>query len=102
MHSPFRYVPGCVVEYCGATNTRNDVWRATIQRGSTPADRFRVAVPYADGPDAAAAAVVDRFNRAMDAEWRLIGAALSLDGGNRYAYPVGPVDLASILPLTNP
>jgi hypothetical protein len=100
MHSPFRYVPGCVVEYCGATNTRGSVWRATITRGIDRADRFRVTVPYADGPDAAARAVVERFNDAMDADWRIIGAALSLDGGNRYAYPVGPADLASILPLT--
>lgn len=102
MHSPFRYVPSCVVEYCGATNTRGSVWRATITRGSAPADRFRVSVPYADGPDAAAAAVVDRFNRAMDADWRLIGAALSLDGGNIYAYPVGPIDLAAVVSLSAP
>jgi len=100
MHSPFRYVPGCLVEYSGATDTRGSVWRATITRGSDRADRFRVTVPYADGPDAAARAVVDRFNDAMGADWRIIGAALSLTGGDRYAYPVGPSDLASILTLT--
>ena len=99
MHSPFRYVPGCVVEYCGATDTRGSVWRATITRGSDRADRFRAVVPYADGPDAAARAVVDRFNDAMDADWRIIGAALSLTGGDRYAYPVGPSDLAPIVSL---
>jgi hypothetical protein len=99
MHSPFRYVPGCVVEYCGATNTRGSVWRATITRGNAPADRFRAVVPYADGPDAAARAVVERFNHAMDADWRLIGAALSINGGDRYAYPVGSADLAPVVSL---
>ena len=95
MHSPQTYVPGAVVDYCGATDTRGSVWRATITRGNTAADRFRAVVPYADGPDAAARAVVDRFNHAMDADWQLIGAALSLNGGDRYAYPVGSVELAA-------
>ena len=95
MHSPNTYVPGAVVDYCGATDRRGSVWRATITRGNTTADRFRAVVPYADGPDAAARAVVDRFNRALDADWQLIGAALSLDGGNRYAYPVGSAELAA-------
>jgi hypothetical protein len=99
MHSPFRYVPGCVVEYCGATNARGSVWRATLTRGNAPGDRFRAVVPYADGPDAAARAVVERFNAAMDASWQLIGAALSITGGDRYAYPVGPVELVSIVSL---
>lgn len=99
MHSPFRYVPGCVVEYCGATNARGSVWRATITRGTNRADRFRATVPYADGPDAAARAVVERFNDATDNDWRIIGAALSLDGGNRYAYPTGPADLAPVVSL---
>jgi hypothetical protein len=99
MESPFRYVPGCVVEYCGATNARGSVWRATLTRGNAPGDRFRAVVPYADGPDAAARAVVERFNAAMDANWQLIGAALSLTGGDRYAYPVGPVELVSIVSL---
>ena len=100
MHSPFRYVPGCTVTYSGATDTRGSRWVAVIKGGTTAADRFRVAVPYADGPDAAARAVVERFNRAMGADWRLIGAALSLDGGNAYAYPVGSAELAYILTLT--
>jgi hypothetical protein len=94
MQSPNTYVPGAVVEYRGATDTRGSLWVATIRRGNTAADRFCAAVPFADGPDAAARAVVDRFNRVMDADWRLIGAALSLDGGDRYAYPVGSPDLA--------
>ena len=100
MHAPFRYVPGCTVTYSGATETRGSRWVAVIKRGATAADRFRATVPYADGPDAAALAVVERFNRAMGADWRLIGAALSLDGGNVYAYPVGPAELAPIVTLT--
>jgi hypothetical protein len=99
MHSPFRYVPGCVVAYAPATDTRGSRWVATIKRGNTTTDRFRASVPYADGPDAAARAVVERFNHAMDADWRLIGAALSLTGGDNYAYPVGPSELASIVSL---
>jgi hypothetical protein len=100
MHSPFRYVPGAVVEYRGATERRGSQWVATIRRGSSASDRFRTAVPDADGPDAAALAVVERFNRKMGADWRLIGAALSLDGGNAYAYPVGSAELTPIVPLT--
>jgi hypothetical protein len=100
MHSPFRYVPGCVVTYAPATNTRGSRWIATIKRGNATADRFRASVPYADGPDAAALAVVDRFNSAMDADWRIIGAALSLTGGDSYAYPVGSSELAPIVSLT--
>jgi hypothetical protein len=95
MHSPSVYVPGAVVEYCGATDTRGSVWRATIRRGNTAADKFRATVPFEDGPDAAARAVVERFNRALAADWQLIGAALSLDGGDRYAYPVGSAELAT-------
>ena len=32
MHSPQTYVPGAVVDYCGATDPRGSVWRATITR----------------------------------------------------------------------
>jgi hypothetical protein len=99
MHSPFRYVPGCVVEYSGATGSRGSRWVATITRGRDTADRFRAAVPYESGPDAAALAAVDRFNASLGADWKLIGAALSLNGGDRYAYPVGSADLAPILSL---
>ena len=99
MHSPFRYVPGCTVTYKGATNTRGSQWVAIVRRGNQRADTFRASVPYADGPDAAAAAAVARFNDRMGAAWRVLGAALSLDGGTTYAYPVGSTDLAPILSL---
>ena len=102
MHSPFRYVPGAVVKYCGPTDTRGSRWIATIRRGQTRADVFRATVPYGDGPDAAAAAVVDRFNAAMAADWRVIGAALSTDGGDSYAYPIGPAVLAPVLSMASP
>lgn len=109
MHSPFRYVPGAIVKYCGPTDTRGSRWIATIRRGQTRADVVRATVPYADGPDAAAAAVVQRFNLTIARDWagdgipdawRVIGAAQSIDGGDTYAYPVGPAHLASIVPLT--
>lgn len=103
MHSPFRYVPGAIVKYRGATDTRGSRWVATIRRGQTRADVVRATVPYADGPDAAAAAVVDRFNDRMGNDgadsWRVLGAAQSVDGGDTYAYPVGPAHLVSILSL---
>lgn len=99
MHSPFRYVPGCAVQYAPPTDTRGSRWVATVTRGRDRADRFRASVPYADGPDAAAAAAVDRFNAAMGADWRVLGAALSMNGGDAYAYPVGPSELAPILTL---
>lgn len=108
MHSPFRYVPGAIVEYRGATDTRGSQWVATIRRGQTRADVVRAAVPYADGPDAAAAAVVARFNDRMLRDWpgdgapdtwRVIGAALSLNGGDTYAYPVGSDAVAPVLTL---
>lgn len=95
MHSPAHYLPGAVVEYRAPSGSGSQ-WVATIKRGTARADRFRAAVPYAAGPDAAAAAVVDRFNAAMGAHWRVHGAALSLDGGNRYAYAVGPDYVAPI------
>lgn len=103
MHSPFRYVPGAIVKYCGPTDTRGSRWIATIRRGQTRADVVRATVPYADGPDAAAVAVVARFNDRMGNDgadsWRVLGAAQSIDGGNTYAYPVGPAHLVSILSL---
>jgi hypothetical protein len=99
MHSPFRYVPGCTVTYKGATNSRGSQWVAIIRRGSSPADTFRASVPYEDGPDAAALAALAAFNATMDASWLVLGAALSLDGGNAYAYPVGSAELAPVLSL---
>ena len=76
-----------------------------IRRGQDRRDCYRAAVPSADGPDAAARAAVARFNAALNADrepWALLGAALSMDGGNRYAYPVGPAYCAPTLPLTAP
>lgn len=105
-HSPFRYVPGCAVEYRGATARGGSQWVAVIRRGRDRSDCYRAAVPYADGPDAAARAALDKFNAALNADgfdsWVLLGAALSMDGGDRYAYPVGPAHLAPVLPLTAP
>lgn len=97
MHSPNAYVSGCLVEYCGATERRGSIWRATITRGTGAANRYRVSVPFADGPDAAAAAVVARFNECTGSVWRVLGAALSLDGGNRYAYATAPIYYADTI-----
>lgn len=97
MLSPFRYVPGCSVDYRGPTDTRGSVWVAVIRRGRDRSDCYRATVPFNDGPDAAARAAVDRFNSATESEWILLGAALSMDGGDRYSYPVGPADLAPVL-----
>lgn len=88
-HSPSAYVPGAVVRYAGPTDTRCSQWIATIARGTTAADKVRASVPYNDGPDAAVAVAVRRFNAKLDADWRVLGPALSLDGGTTYAYPVG-------------
>lgn len=95
--SPASYVPGCLVAYVPPTSTRGSAWRATITRGSGAADRFRARVPFAYGPDAAARAVVARFNECLAADWQVLGAALSLDGGTAYAYPVGPAHCAETL-----
>ena len=83
---PSRYVPAAVVSYAGATETMGSRWRALIDRGN--GCRFRAAVPYDSGPDAAAAAVVAKANKALQVRWAVVGPALTLDGGNRYAYPV--------------
>jgi hypothetical protein len=97
MSSPFRYVPGCSVEYRGPTDTLGGRWVAVIRRGRDRSDCYRATVAFEDGPDAAARAAVDRFNAAMDSDWVLLGAALSMDGGDCYAYPVGPAELAPVL-----
>jgi hypothetical protein len=94
MNRPTSYVPGITVAYVPPSDARGPVWRATLTRGTGAANRWRVRVPYSAGPDAAAAAVVARFNETMGTEhgdtWRTFGAALSLDGGSVYAYAVGP------------
>lgn len=100
--SPFRYVPGCSVEYRPATDRRGSLWVAVIRRGRSRSDCYRAAVPFADGPDAAARAAVDRINTVEGFGWQVLGAALSMDGGDRYAYPVGPADLAAVLPMAAP
>ncbi len=104
--SPAHYVPGCSVEYRGPTDRRGSQWVAVIRRGRQRSDCYRAAVPFADGPDAAARAAVDRFNAELVPDglgrWQVIGAALSMDGGDRYAYPVGPANLCPVLPLTAP
>ena len=105
--SPFRYVPGCSVEYRAPTNTLGGRWVAVIRRGRD--DQYRATVPFADGPDAAAWAAVAVFNdkesqagRPADCFWQVLGAALSMDGGDRYAYPVGPANFCPVLPQFAP
>jgi len=103
---PLRYVPGCSVEYRGPTNTRGGEWAAVIKRGRDRADQYRATVPFHDGPDSAAREAVARLNDGLLADrsradhWVVLGAALSMDGGDRYAYPVGPANLCPVLPLT--
>lgn len=88
---PSRYVPGCLVRYRPPTNSSGSAWLAVIKRGNMAHERLSVRVPFHDGPDAAAEAAVAKFNQSIpDTEWLVLGAALSLDGGETYAYPVGP------------
>ena len=89
--SPANYTAAAVVKYTGATSTKGSRWTATIKRGSTKDDLTRALFPYADAPDAAALAVLTRFNANHELRhpWRITGPALSLDGGNTYAYPLG-------------
>jgi hypothetical protein len=91
-YSPSTYVPGAIVEFKVRANGAA-VWTATINRGTGAINRYRACVPSADGPDAAVTAAVARFNEVCDAQWVVLGQPLSLDGGNRYAYPVGPAYL---------
>jgi hypothetical protein len=85
-HSPYHYLPGLLVKYAGATDTKGSRWIATLTRGIGAENRYRASVPYADGPDAAAAAVVARFNEVMGTAWRIDPTALSLDGTTTFAY----------------
>lgn len=104
--SPAHYVPGCSVEYRGPTNTLGGRWVAVIRRGRDRGDHYRATVSFNEGPDAAAWAAVDRFNAELIPDglgrWQVLGAALSMDGGDRYAYPVGPANLCPVLPLAAP
>ena len=105
MSFPFRYVPGCAVEYRGATARRGSVWAAVIRRGRDRSAQYRATVSFNEGPDAAAWAAVDRFNAELPDpidRWQVLGAALSMDGGDRYSYPVGPASLADVLPAPAP
>ena len=105
MTYPFRYVPGCAVEYRGPTNTLGGRWVAVIRRGRDRSDQYRATVSFNEGPDAAAWAAVDRFNAELADpidRWQVLGAALSMDGGDRYSYPVGPASLADVLPAPAP
>ena len=101
---PAHYLPGCSVEYRGPTNTQGGRWVAVIRRGRDRASQYRVTTPFDDGPDAAARAAVDRFNAELIPDglgrWQVLGAALSMDGADRYSYPVGPANLCPVLPLT--
>ena len=108
MPYPFRYVPGCAVEYRGPTNTLGGRWVAVIRRGRDRGDHYRATVSFNEGPDAAAWAAVALFNaegltdRPRSEHWQVLGAALSMDGGDRYSYPVGPASLADVLPAPAP
>ena len=98
---PAHYVPGCSVEYRGPTARRGSVWAAVIRRGRDRADQYRATVPFSEGPTAAVCAALDRLNAELLADdsdpWEILGAALSMDGGDRYAYPVGASYWCSIL-----
>ena len=106
MSYPFRYVPGCSVEYRGPTHTLGGRWVAVIRRGRDRSDQYRATASFNEGPDAAAHAAVDRINADLAADglgpWQVLGAALSMDGGDRYSYPVGPASLADVLPAPAP
>jgi hypothetical protein len=83
---PKNYVPGLVVRYGGPTDTKGSRWNATLTRGTGAVNRYRASVPYADGPDAAAAAVIVRFNEVNGTAWRTDPTAFSLDGTVTFAY----------------
>ena len=105
MTSPFRYVPGCSVEYRGPTNTLGGRWVAVIRRGRKRSDCYRATAPFSGpsgGPDAAARAAVAVINEKEGFNWQVLGAALSMDGGDRYTYPVGPASLAPVLSMPAP
>ena len=84
--APSRYVPGVVVRYLGATDTKGSRWSASLDRGGE--HKWRAGVPYQDGPDAAVAAVLLKANAALGVSWSIQGPALTLNGGGIFAYPV--------------
>ena len=83
---PANYRAGAVVRYCGATDTKGSRWVATVIRGPGVENRYRVTVPYQDGPDSAVAAVVSRFNEVNGTAWIVDPCAASIDGGTTYVY----------------
>ena len=92
---PSRYVPGCVVKRHGPTDTRGQVWTATIRRGHQRQDVFRASVSFNKGPDAAVQAAVDKINQKMGFDWVVLSFPQSIDGGDTYSYPVGPAEMLS-------
>ena len=89
-HSPSAYRPGLLVKYLGATNTKGSRWMASLSRGGHPETLAKATVSYQEGPDAAALAVVEKFNTANGTAWTVDPEALSLDGGNTFAYSCLP------------
>jgi len=85
-HSPSVYRPGLLVKYVGASNTKGSRWIASLNRGGDPKAQTKAAVSYQEGPDAAALAVVEKFNAVYGTAWIVDPVALSMDGGNTYAY----------------
>jgi len=85
-HSPFVYRPGLLVKYAGATNTKGSRWMATLSRGGHPESLAKASVSYQEGPDAAALAVVEKFNTVNNTTWSVDPVALSMDGGDTFAY----------------
>ncbi len=75
--------PAVIVRFSSDSQGRNR-WVATIKR--SPRDRAaRLAVPAADGPCAAAAALLRREGL----PWQALPAPASLDGGETYSYVMG-------------
>ena len=80
-HCPVVSARAAVVVRYGCDSQGRGQWVATLKR--SPRDRAaRLAVPAADGPDAAAAALLAR----QGLPWRALPAVGSLDGGESYAY----------------
>lgn len=80
-HGPVVSSRAAVVVRYGCDSQGRGQWVATLKRSSR--DRAaRLAVPAADGPDAAAAALLKR----QGLPWRALPAVGSLDGGESYAY----------------
>ena len=80
-HCPVVSARAAVVVRYGCDSQGRGQWVATLKRN--PRERAaRLAVPAADGPDAAAAALLAR----QGLPWRALPAVGSLDGGESYAY----------------